>query len=98
MLIIYAVIHFIALLSYNCFAGSPCNTFDFIIKPLFQSLDYSIPQVTLDMLWSAPHMSAGTGGKVAEPASARSPRWPRQGRSILSHRRFGLVRKESTDY
>lgn len=28
--------------------GSPCNTFEFIIKPLFQSLGYSVPQVVLD--------------------------------------------------
>ncbi|XP_062222202.1 uncharacterized protein LOC133921376 [Phragmites australis] len=28
--------------------GSPVNTFEFIINPLFQSLDYTVPQVTLD--------------------------------------------------
>jgi len=48
MVIIYAVVHFIALLSYNCFAGSPCNTFEFIISPLFRSLGYAVPRVTLD--------------------------------------------------
>ena len=46
--IIYAVVHIIALLSYNCFAGSPCNTFEFIISPLFRSLGYAVPRVTLD--------------------------------------------------
>ncbi|CAD6258099.1 unnamed protein product [Miscanthus lutarioriparius] len=29
-------------------AGSPCNTFEFIVSPLFQSLGYAAPQVTLD--------------------------------------------------
>jgi len=41
-------IYFIALLSYDCFTGSPCNTFEFIISPLFQSLGYAAPRVTLD--------------------------------------------------
>jgi len=41
-------IYFIALLSYDCFTGSPCNTFEFIISPLFQSLGYAAPQLTLD--------------------------------------------------
>ncbi|WOL12366.1 hypothetical protein Cni_G21132 [Canna indica] len=31
--------------------GSPTNTFDFIINPLFRSLDYSLPKLTID----APH-------------------------------------------
>jgi hypothetical protein len=33
---------------YNCFVGSPVNTFQFIISPLFRSLGYAVPQVTLD--------------------------------------------------
>jgi hypothetical protein len=41
-------IHFIALLSCDCSTGSPCNTFEFIISPLFQSLGYASPRVTLD--------------------------------------------------
>ncbi|XP_072980785.1 uncharacterized protein [Typha angustifolia] len=29
--------------------GSPVNTFDFLVKPLLQSLDYVVPKVTLDV-------------------------------------------------
>lgn len=29
------------------YSGSPINTFEFIMKPLFQSLDYGLPRQTL---------------------------------------------------